>query len=315
MRATAISVLSYRIDCGTPPKNANARIWPSQKASVVSAGYVQRDSTSSGLYNAETGERYPSSGGQHLYLLTANGGDARRFLYALHARAWIAGLGWHVVSKCGSLLERSIIDKMVCAGERLVFEGDPMLVAPLAQERCPATVHPGAPLDMLTTCPDLSAAEEQEFKRLKATSAQALAKERARVRAAWLEARIAKAVAAGIDPKRARRMAEQQLDGVLLPTATLVFDDPEIGTKSVAAVLANADEFINATLADPMATALDDGEPYERNKAAVQRDAVTGDVFIYSFAHGGVTYTLRHDRETIEAAVDAADKADVARLF
>ena len=38
MRATAILVLSYRIDFGTPPKNANARTWPSQKASVVSAG-------------------------------------------------------------------------------------------------------------------------------------------------------------------------------------------------------------------------------------------------------------------------------------
>src|SRR5580704_17126088 len=32
MLATAILVLSYRIDCGTPPTNANARIWPSQKA-------------------------------------------------------------------------------------------------------------------------------------------------------------------------------------------------------------------------------------------------------------------------------------------
>src|ERR1035437_3592128 len=32
MRATAILVLSYRIDFGTPPKKANARTWPSQKA-------------------------------------------------------------------------------------------------------------------------------------------------------------------------------------------------------------------------------------------------------------------------------------------
>src|SRR3981081_1016262 len=31
MRATAILVLSYRIDLATPPKNANARTWPSQK--------------------------------------------------------------------------------------------------------------------------------------------------------------------------------------------------------------------------------------------------------------------------------------------
>jgi hypothetical protein len=39
MRATAILVLSYRIDLGTPPKNVNARTCPSQNASVVSAGY------------------------------------------------------------------------------------------------------------------------------------------------------------------------------------------------------------------------------------------------------------------------------------
>ena len=31
-------VLSYRIDCGTPPKKSNAAKWPSQKASAVSAG-------------------------------------------------------------------------------------------------------------------------------------------------------------------------------------------------------------------------------------------------------------------------------------
>jgi hypothetical protein len=31
-------VLSYKIDRGTPPKNANADTWPSRKASVVYAG-------------------------------------------------------------------------------------------------------------------------------------------------------------------------------------------------------------------------------------------------------------------------------------
>src|SRR5258708_3041852 len=31
MRAATILVLSYRIDFGTPPKNANARTWPSPK--------------------------------------------------------------------------------------------------------------------------------------------------------------------------------------------------------------------------------------------------------------------------------------------
>ena len=35
---TTILVLSSRVDFRTPPKNANAPTWPSQNASVVSAG-------------------------------------------------------------------------------------------------------------------------------------------------------------------------------------------------------------------------------------------------------------------------------------
>lgn len=38
--ATASVVLSNRIDSGTPPKKAKAATWPSQNASVVSAGYA-----------------------------------------------------------------------------------------------------------------------------------------------------------------------------------------------------------------------------------------------------------------------------------
>jgi len=38
IRATASRVLSYKMDCGMPPKNSNAATWPSQKASAVSAG-------------------------------------------------------------------------------------------------------------------------------------------------------------------------------------------------------------------------------------------------------------------------------------
>ena len=37
-RATASLVLSYRMERGTPPKKATAALWPSQNASVVSAG-------------------------------------------------------------------------------------------------------------------------------------------------------------------------------------------------------------------------------------------------------------------------------------
>ena len=40
-----------------------------------------------------------------------------------------------MVGAAGQLLERSIVDRMVGGPERLVFEGGPMLVPPLQQDR------------------------------------------------------------------------------------------------------------------------------------------------------------------------------------
>ena len=96
------------------------------------AARVVRASTSAGIFNAGTGERFPGSGGLHVYLLLLDQADARRFLKALHKRAWIAGLGWYMVGAAGQLLERSIVDVSVGSPERLVFEGAPVVVPPLA---------------------------------------------------------------------------------------------------------------------------------------------------------------------------------------
>ena len=52
-------------------------------------------------------------------------------LRALHDRCWLAGFGWLMVGAGGQLLERSIVDRMVGAPERLVFEGGPILDPPL----------------------------------------------------------------------------------------------------------------------------------------------------------------------------------------
>jgi len=57
-----------------------------------------------------------------------NGADIERFLRELHARCWLAGLGWMMVGAAGQFLERSIVDRMVGSPERLVFEGSPILV-------------------------------------------------------------------------------------------------------------------------------------------------------------------------------------------
>jgi hypothetical protein len=49
-------------------------------AGFTAAGYIHRRSTSAGVFNAATGERYGLSDGEHLYLLVQDGADAKRFL-------------------------------------------------------------------------------------------------------------------------------------------------------------------------------------------------------------------------------------------
>lgn len=119
---------------------------------------VVRASTSAGVYHTETGERFPDSGGQHLYLFAKDGNDIPRFLRDLQVRAWFDGFGWILVGKRGQKLIRSIIDVTVGSPERLVFEGKPQIMPPLAQDeeaRRPIAFD-GELIDTMAACPPLS---------------------------------------------------------------------------------------------------------------------------------------------------------------
>ena len=98
------------------------------------AAHLVRRSTSAGLRRTDTDEELAGSNGLHGYVSVKDGADIERFLGALHARCWLAGLGWMMVGVGGQVLERSIVDRMVGAPERLVFEGPPILAPPLAQD-------------------------------------------------------------------------------------------------------------------------------------------------------------------------------------
>ena len=98
------------------------------------AARVSRASTSSGLYCSDTGTQFDGSGGAHHYVLVKDASDIKRFLRDLHDRCWQHGLGWHLIGRAGQLLDRSLVDRMVAYGERLCFEGAPVIEPPLAQD-------------------------------------------------------------------------------------------------------------------------------------------------------------------------------------
>ena len=135
---------------------------------LETAGRVVRASTSAGIFTHRYRRTMPGSDGLHVYVLLTDGADIERFLRTLHERCWLHGLGWLMVGAAGQLLDRSIVDRMVGAPERLVFEGAPILEPPLAQDqasRAPVVID-GRPLDTLAACPPLTIVEQAKLREL-----------------------------------------------------------------------------------------------------------------------------------------------------
>ena len=257
---------------------------------LAKAAHVIRASTSAGLYNIETGEPIPGSDGLHIYILIADGADAQRLLYNLHDRLWLAGFGWHVIGNAGQLLERSPIDRAVAAPEGLKFEGAPVLEPPLGQdaEKRRPVAHEGAAIDSVTVAPPLNAYDQTRIKELKDTSAKELKNDAAIVRRKYDNTHAEEiSKNCGLPIETARRLVAQCRMGFLYPYQVLDFDD--LGTKTVADVLADPESYIDCTLADPL-----EGIGYGRCKAMVMRGD-DGTLFIHSFAHGRSIYRLRYD--------------------
>ena len=264
---------------------------------------VVRASTSAGLFRNDTGESLPGSNGLHIYVLLQDGGDAARFLQYLHDRCWLCDLGWHVIGGAGQLLERSQIDRMVGYGERLCFEGAPLIVPPLKQDpakRIPRAFD-GEAINSRLAAPRLTEYERYRVNQAKVESRDALTKAAQAVRPQH-DKMLAEAISAkfGMPSATAQRFVSARHRGVLLPCMELDFD--HIGMVPVAAVLSKPDDFVGETLADPL-----EGASYGRSKAKLMRRG-DGTLFIHSFAHGRAFYQLRHDARS---AMNAISKAPV----
>jgi hypothetical protein len=286
-------------------------VWPALVAVLPhlrDIARVSRASTSAGLYRGDTGERLPGSDGAHLYLAIRDGSDADRFLRTLHERCWLAGLGWYMVGAGGQLLDRSIVDRMVGAPERLVFEAAPILAPPLeqnAQSRRPVACD-GDVLDTLAACPPLAAGEKAWLAEARSKAAYRLEGDRARAREEFIGRQTdILAERHGITHHTAREIVISQCNGILLPAIALPFDDADLAGKTVADVLADPAGFEGETLADPF-----EGPEYGRCKARIMRRA-DGTPWINSFAHGRTVYELKLDAAAVLAILDKTPDREV----
>jgi hypothetical protein len=194
--APAVTLIDY--DSKGRPPEVRDRIaelggfWPALVTvlpPLAGVARVVRLSTSAGLIRSDTGAAVAGSDGIHAYVLVKDGADSERFLKTLHARCILAGLGWMMVGAGGQLLERSIIDRVVGSPERLVFEGTPVLVPPLAQdeERRRPVATEGEALDTVIACPPLTILEQARLRELRTKEAHRLAPDTAKAREAFVD--------------------------------------------------------------------------------------------------------------------------------
>ena len=268
---------------------------------------VYRPSTSSGIYNKETGEKFQAGGGFHLYLIAKDVSDSARFLRALQAQAIRAGLGWGVIMGRGRFGVRSVIDIMVGSPERLAFEGKALIVPPAAQDtgEREAVAYDGAMIDTRAVCPDPTPEEVREVAALIEAERRRLKPEEAKAKEA---AAVEIAEKRGIAIEKARVVVAANDAGELVSYDAVVFDDPEIGEVEIADILADPDRYDGETLSDPL-----EGPEYGVGKAKLYSNG-GGDVRIHSFAHGGQKFRLGHSFDFIGIEIDKAGEDAVERL-
>jgi hypothetical protein len=287
---------------------------------LAGVGMVERPSTSSGLYNSETGEKYPGGGGRHVYLPVKDAADVPRTLEVIGQRLWLAGLGWIWVNHKGSRYIRTLADLAVGAPERLIFEGAPLVEPPVAQdaEARSCVVHSGEVLDTRAALPPLTAEEQARYDQMvKAALAAAKPEADAKRDASDREEAKTYAKSAGVSEEEALRHVRKRYRGFLLEHVELAFADvglawidvpQEEGTTKRRSITvedvildaaAGGSRWLGAPLADPL-----EGVGYGGTTAMVFK--LSDDrLQLNSFAHGGEKHILalsaRRARQILEA--------------
>ena len=123
--------------------NALHHVWPE----LENSDFVVRPSSSAGVHII--GDPAPSVSGFHMFVRLKRAADIPQALKTLHSRCWLHGLGYHMISKSGHLLDRSIVDITVGSPERLIFTAPPVLGEGIVREHQYGAVHQG--VEML--CP------------------------------------------------------------------------------------------------------------------------------------------------------------------
>ncbi|CAM2181987.1 conserved hypothetical protein [Paraburkholderia sacchari] len=250
-------------------------------------------STSSEIYNSETGECLAGTKGQRIYFFVEDATDIPRAGKELLIHLWAAGHGNFEVSSSGAFLERGVFDATVWQTNRIDFAGGADCEYPLKQRRVPVIYKAARRMvDSHTAIPTASVEIVAAANKRKAAAKAVAAPIAARKRQEWRESRyehysntnpamsseaITRMLDFALDPQRKQLLADWSI--------TVVDTDGTHHTVTVAEVLADPQRYDGMQTLDPLEADYDGARP-------VGKLYLSGRQNLYSFAHGGVNFAL-----------------------
>jgi hypothetical protein len=254
-----------------------------------------RPSSSSNLYNAETGECLRSMVNQRAYAMVSDASFIPAIGKLIEAKLWQSGCGYYDISSAGTLLKRCTVDTSVWQPERLDFVGGAVCEQPLEQRYMHCNFVEGFQ-SMLDTryLPKISTQAEEQIRVIEQVAKAAVEGERQRIRAAWLDRRTEDLVKRGINLDLARQSVQQAADNNTLDAHFLITlqNDTEV---TVAEILSDPEQYHGQRCHDPL-------EPTYHDDPRVAFISLKngGRPYIHSHAHGGCRYSMKMPLKTIQ---------------
>lgn len=264
---------------------------------IDAAPAIYRPSTSSCIFNMDTDEELVGVKGFRLNFGVDNASLIPAFGKVLHDHFWLTGHGHYVISKSGSFLDRGPLDTSVWQPSRIDFCSGAYCIPPLEQRLPPPyLINEGNPfLDIAKAVKqlELTDAQRETLRILKAQARAAMETEAKEIREAWIEKRTQEFMERqGITRDVAEGVLREALETRSLSGSfEILLQNGE--TVTVAEILSSPEKYHGTHCADPL-------EPEYHGDRRVGYISVSGRFpYIWSHAHGGVRYRLNSARKNI----------------
>ena len=261
--------INDRIDANGGIYEVLLQLWPE----LEHGDFLIKPSSSAGVHLPDT--EPAAASGFHMFVRIKDARAIPQTLQALHARCWETGYGYHIISKSGQQLDRSLIDVSVGSPERLIFTADPILSDGILRTPPPVVQQDGAALRALKL------PLRSEWPRLRDIDRQRTSAEALQVRAIFMETQAERHVREfGGTLSHARSVVASRVQGRVLSDSD-VLDTVSAGMQLVGSILDTMAQGKIVVCADPI-----EGRSYNPTAAAILWQSNHKFPVLISHAHG-----------------------------